>query len=574
MARALMGTDNILDLQNNGYKSTVSAIAEIVDNSIQANASNVDIILLANTTSNRNVIEEILILDDGNGMDAETFDKALQMSSGSNKNARKGLGRYGQGLPNSSISQTTRVEVFTKTKSASNWLYNYIDLHEIHDSGRPFLPDVEQKVTIEHELFKKELNKPTYGTLVRWVKPNRVRPKTAKTLAEHINKIAGRLFRHYLLGWKEDGVTYKTKIQIKVFDTNGVTISQNKFLSRNVVPFDPLFLMKKTQMNSLFPNNNHPTSNEYEHQVKKEFDVEIKFSYCRREERDLYGRNAGTSDFGKAYLHRNMPNSSGYDNITILRAGREIDSGRFGFVTDISDPTQRWWSAEICVEPVIDSIIGIDNKKQQASEIKAFDATTASNEDVHEIIRWINTYLTENLKAVKKLVDFQQAPEPKPNPDSPVKPLPGATVEPGVDIPAPQDVEPAKRDLESWIKQRYPQHSESEIKKMVEWAFGIRDTQIFIYSDLGDSALYSYKVYGTKILIEINSSHSFYDKFMKQFENESSKSIRALKLLIGSLVAAEINEKTEKPELTRDRRNIKRAMAETLHDYIEDLFRS
>ena len=36
--RPLMGTSNILQLQDNGYKSTVSAISEIIDNSIQANA--------------------------------------------------------------------------------------------------------------------------------------------------------------------------------------------------------------------------------------------------------------------------------------------------------------------------------------------------------------------------------------------------------------------------------------------------------------------------------------------------------------------------------------------------------
>lgn len=114
--RPLMGTDNILELQDNGYKSTVSALSEIIDNSIQANAKNIDIIIVRNTTRDYDEIDEILIIDDGDGMDTAIFDKALQMSSGSRSNAKSGLGKYGQGLPNSSISQTKRVEVFTIQK--------------------------------------------------------------------------------------------------------------------------------------------------------------------------------------------------------------------------------------------------------------------------------------------------------------------------------------------------------------------------------------------------------------------------------------------------------------------------
>ncbi len=48
--RPLMGVDNILQMQDNGYKSTVSAISEIIDNSIQANATTIDVVIIRNTT--------------------------------------------------------------------------------------------------------------------------------------------------------------------------------------------------------------------------------------------------------------------------------------------------------------------------------------------------------------------------------------------------------------------------------------------------------------------------------------------------------------------------------------------
>ena len=178
MARPLMGTDNILELQDNGYKSTVSAISEIIDNSIQANAKNIDIIIIKNTTKIEDEIEEILISDNGDGMNQDTFNKALQMSAGSRSKAKSGLGKYGQGLPNSSISQTKRVEVYTTQNG--NTLYNHIDLNEIYDSGQPFLPDTEKVLEINIPLIKSgKFKAPNKGTIVRWVLHNKVKPKTA-----------------------------------------------------------------------------------------------------------------------------------------------------------------------------------------------------------------------------------------------------------------------------------------------------------------------------------------------------------------------------------------------------------
>lgn len=65
------------------------------------------------------------------------------------------------------------------------------------------------------------------------------------------------------------------------------------------------------------------------------------------------------------YLKRNMIGTMGYNNISIIREGREIDCGSYGFIGDVSDNRERWWSAEIFVEPTIDSIIGIDNKNNR-----------------------------------------------------------------------------------------------------------------------------------------------------------------------------------------------------------------
>lgn len=583
--RPLMGTSNILQLQDNGYKNTVSAISEIIDNSIQANAKNINIIIIRdNTNTSSDTIEEIIMMDDGDGMGHQVFDKALQMSSGTRSNAKSGLGKYGQGLPNSSISQTKRVEVYTKEEKGK-LLYNYIDLQEIYDNGEPFLPNIDEVDFINIPIFKQGcIVPPKKGTIVRWLNPNKLTPKRAKTLVTHIERLAGRTYRYYLKGFKDnDNQFYHCEINVIVYDYNGEKYSPNDFLSeKKIKPFDPMFLMSDTQFSTI------PTSKLHAEPAKKTFKVKyggnevettitLKLSYCPKNERLKYGRNAGSTDFGKVYLQRNLGSAGSYKNISIIRAGREIDAGQFGFIRDVSDPRERWWSAEIIVDPIIDSIIGIDNKKQQASNINFIADEDMSDSDVHEILKWISAYLEQNLKTLRKKMKEDEALTPDdPNKKTKINLPGGGESEPGSPIPEAKiknEVNNAIKELSEWIKERYSDLTDQDIKTAAEHALSIRDNHIFIKSDLGDTALYSYRVFGNKVLIEINFTHPFYDKFMKKFEDEGDKtSLRAIRLLIGSLVNAEIQVQTDDKNIESDRKRFKNRMFETLDDYITDLY--
>ena len=585
MKRPIMGVANILDLQNNGYKSTVSAISEIIDNSIQANASRIDVYIVRNTTRKSNEIDEIIIVDNGSGMNKEEFDRALQMSNGTRTKASSGLGRYGMGLPNSSISQTKRVEVYTKNKSL---LYNHIDLDEIFASGEPFLSDVESRDQIDIPLFTKLKIKPlkTTGTIVRWLHPNKLSLKTAKSLSHNIEKLAGRIFRYFLKGYKDGNKVYKSSISVYVCEHNGSNFSIDKKLTKeNILPFDPMFLMKDTQMDVNFTESEHPTSQLHDQPFSKEFqitdsngntkkgEITITLSYCKKDERLRYGRNAGSTAFGKTYLKRHLLGSSGYDNISIVRAGREIDAGSFGFIGDVSNNRERWWSAEICFPPIFDDILGVDNKKQHASEIKFLDIDQLESEDVHEVVKWIHKWLTGNLETVKQIVDKQMLTSSKNISVEDKHVLPGSVSEAGTQVKDPEtDDSKIKNEFFEWIKVRYEELDGNEIKNIIEYALKIRDHHIFVISDLGDTHLYQYKIFGSKVLIEINFNHSYYKHFIRKFEEDNDEtSKRAAYLLIGSLVNSEIENKSDDEMINRDRRKIRNNMATTLDDYIHDL---
>lgn len=94
-------------LRDIGY-DFVAALADIVDNSVTANAATVDIEIVFD-----GVGSYVLIADDGDGMTEKQLNEALRF--GTRREYETGdLGRYGLGLKTASISQCRRVTVVTR----------------------------------------------------------------------------------------------------------------------------------------------------------------------------------------------------------------------------------------------------------------------------------------------------------------------------------------------------------------------------------------------------------------------------------------------------------------------------
>ena len=103
-------------MRDNGYKNAAYAIAELIDNSIQAGAKSVELLCIESEEQlvqrRRRRIRQIGVLDNGVGMDAEVLRQAIQFGNGTRLNDRSGIGRFGMGLPSASISQCRRLEVW------------------------------------------------------------------------------------------------------------------------------------------------------------------------------------------------------------------------------------------------------------------------------------------------------------------------------------------------------------------------------------------------------------------------------------------------------------------------------
>jgi hypothetical protein len=91
-----------------GY-GLADAVADLVDNSIDADAKNVHIRFIRSDTG----IHSVIIADDGNGMTSVELREAMRFGSRSSKSGTE-LGKYGIGLKSASLSQADKVTVLSR----------------------------------------------------------------------------------------------------------------------------------------------------------------------------------------------------------------------------------------------------------------------------------------------------------------------------------------------------------------------------------------------------------------------------------------------------------------------------
>src|SRR5262249_36777067 len=119
----------IVATRDSGYKGTTSAVAELVDNSLQAGAGQVQIWVDKNPNDETHPIV-VAIQDDGHGMDASTLRQALRFGGTTRFNDRGGTARYGSGLPKSALSSALWAAVYAGSRTGIP-LMSQLAVHKI-----------------------------------------------------------------------------------------------------------------------------------------------------------------------------------------------------------------------------------------------------------------------------------------------------------------------------------------------------------------------------------------------------------------------------------------------------------
>ena len=382
MGKSIVDIKNMGDaLRNTGYKNIESAVAEIIDNSLEAKAKDVFIILREGiAASGRKVVTEIGFLDNGLGMNDEDLGKCLGIGA-TTRYERKGMGRFGVGLPQASLYACPEIEVYSWQNGIKNCKKVYLDINKVKEGIQTEIEDpVNTQVPeayinyINYRTLTDYYDFSNSGTLVIWKNCDHISPKTRGPLTERLDFSLGQKFRYFI---------HNSKSNIRII------CNENEEAAIKVLPNDPLFLMEDNRVLcredepkkiyrlgladnleppfELYTADGHGTG-EVEIPIKyidkngnkAESSVKARFSIVKNKFYDETafpkGVNPGNYAFGKY--------AAKLEGISIIRAGREIDFRRFDFYNVINEPQHRWWGCEIIFSPELDEAFGVANNKQ------------------------------------------------------------------------------------------------------------------------------------------------------------------------------------------------------------------
>lgn len=146
-----------------------SAVADLVDNSIAADATRIDIDVVFDGAQSR-----VVITDDGAGMTAAGVSEALRFGS-HRSYGRRDLGRYGLGLKTASLSQCRSLTVASRRASSQRICVRRLDLDVIEDWDEWVVIEPPSSGTVGQA---REILREAPGTVITWENLDRVLPKS------------------------------------------------------------------------------------------------------------------------------------------------------------------------------------------------------------------------------------------------------------------------------------------------------------------------------------------------------------------------------------------------------------
>ena len=263
----------IESLRDIGY-SFNSALADIIDNSITAEATDIRVLAIPDDNF------RIAVIDNGNGLDHDNLKKAMRLGSSDPRQERalNDLGRFGLGLKTASFSQCRRLTVVSRNNgmtSAFTW-----DLDLVVENNNWTIIEHEGVNSIPHI---KQLGH--NGTLVLWEKLDRLTGSRGSGKVDYARIISeaqdylSLVFHRFLAG--EKGL-------------QRITIHVN---NRELDPIDPF----NTKHSATQPSPKEAITPDVQMQA---FTLPHRSQYDSQQEYEKYGLDGGYLKNQGVYLYR------------------------------------------------------------------------------------------------------------------------------------------------------------------------------------------------------------------------------------------------------------------------------
>ena len=538
-------------LKSSGYKSTYNAIAEIVDNSIDARAKDIFILGEQKIASNgEKRIVEFAFLDNGKGMNTSTLANCLCVGYHEG-DAENLMGRFGVGLPQASIFVCNKVEVYSWQNGIENCQKVVLDAvdvrkNDLNEIAPPVAASIPKKYAeyIHWKSEEKEFDFSEHGTLVIWSNCTNVDHKKWNTCVNHMSEDLGRKYRYFL--------AKGTK-----------TISMIEIVSKSyekILPNDPLYLMTPSQesmpkdidtlianqyKSSKYDKENGFTESmftiykasddapdfvtlpiKYEHNDEiKEGSVVIKYSVVKEE---YYSKGSlktdkkpGSLAFGKS---SRLTSNTG---ISIVRNNREIDFGSFGFFDFYNVPEYRWWGIEISFKSDMDNAFGISNNKQSVNlkPLSKQEMEDVEPGELRSVWHQLALEIKDTIKAManrnsKVREDTKELIELPPNEASQIAKKSDEEHDLEIELPTMSEEQKFEEAKEQLFIEEEQEPTDNQIKQLIDSGVRVKP----VYTKTPHDSFIDYSFAAGTLSIVLNARHPFYEKLIKDiWEDENQK---------------------------------------------------
>ena len=589
--------DTLKAMRDSRYRNTAYALAELIDNSIDAKAKHVDIICYEEQepvqVRVRWRLQQIAVLDDGHGMTRETLVQALRFGGRQVGGIRR-IGKYGMGLPTASVSTSRRVDVWTWQTDIANPWHSYIDVDSIEQNAVDSVPAPDHQPIpdwyIEHStdpgFYKKQ------GTLIVWSNLDRVTEKS-ETIFNRIEREIGKIYRHFI----DDGdvIIYASSFR------EGMILPENQ---RTIRVNDPLYLMSESS--TPVPWSSDPMFEPYgdivlyrwKNHDGQEVPIEVKYSIVKQGALINTGyANPGSSPHGQ-HARRNL-------GVSVVRERREVlledTFVRAGGAS--TNPMNRWWGCEISFNSGADDLFGIDHNKQMAahftqiakeimnsdeSDLNIMEELADDDETLYKMVvdirntrrnmlAEIERKLSKRRPAssgavVKKVVEQAEIIAAEATKEA---------IQQGKDQKSQtdevRDTMPAKEREEQLAEAYYNEgHSKEDAQELARKLVQDNQWYWFDYDQLDGYQMFRVRNQGGVLRVILNINHPLHD-FIGMFEEQAKADLSdpvrkaGLGLILLLISWARMEDQTESSEMRRNVQNISMEWGKHVEEFIRHL---
>jgi hypothetical protein len=474
----------IESLRHIGY-SNYEAIADLIDNCFDAEATNV-VIKIAQRAGDF----QIIIADNGNGMDREILDEALRLGSLTERDVTTDLGKFGMGLVTASLSLSRRTQVTTK-QGDECWT-SIVDVDEIIKTNT-FCKHLAPSTAEEKKMFDEAIGEATSGTIVTLSKTDGLTNKNVTQFANVLRKHLGEVHRYFLL--------------------SGKTIVIN---GEPTVPIDPLQL--ENSDTEVFSDDAYPIIVE-EDGINTTENIRVRIALIPED------AGAGETELAKGLHHQGF---------YVLRNNRQIFRAQtFGYFTKHNDFNRM--RGEIFFSGKLDRLVGIEFTKRQVT----FDQSIQDK---------LGEHLRGQCTTIKRRMAGREVLRSSPEQQQYHEQASKAITEKSRLLITPKALiekrSPGNKKERNGTKEnRKPECERRNFQRTQKVQTELRCK--FIHQQLGPNGqIFECDLEGRTVLIRWNIDHPFFRRFVSDNQSDG-RLVTAIDFLVYSMACAELRARDE-----------------------------